>query len=79
MRAASRRKISVLGSASPGAGKRGAGELQVVVAVGVVEIGVFEESSRGQDDVGEIRGIGLELFEHHREQVVAAQAARTAF
>ena len=75
MRAARRRKTSVLGRASPGAGKSGAGELQIVVAVGEVEVGVFEESGGGQNDIGEIGGIGLELFEHDGEQIVAAQAA----
>ena len=56
----------------------GAGELQVVVAVGEVEVGVFEKGGRGQNDVGEIGGIGLELFEDDGEQIVAPRPRRTA-
>ena len=59
-----------------GRGQRGPRQLQIVVAVGEVEVGVFQERGGGQHDVGEIGGVGLELFEHHGEQIVAAQAAQ---
>ncbi len=54
--------------------QRGPRQLQIVVAVGEVEIGVLQKRGGGQQDVGVIGGVGLELLEHHGEQIVAAQA-----
>jgi hypothetical protein len=36
---------------------------------------VFEKGGGGQDDVGEIGGVGLELFEDDGEEIVAPEAA----
>ena len=44
------------------------------MAVGEVEVGVLEEGGRREQDIGVIGGVGLELFEHYGEQIVAAQA-----
>ncbi len=41
-----------------------------------LEIGVLQEGGGGQEDIGVIGGIGLELFEDDGEEVVAAEAAR---
>ena len=60
---------------SPGAGSAGRASLQVVVAVGEVEIGVLQERGHGQQDIGVIGGVGLELLQHDGEEVFAAQAA----
>src|SRR5258706_14909965 len=48
-------------------------ELQKVVAVGEIKVGVFEEGSRGQQNVSVIGGVRLELFEHHGEEIVATE------
>ncbi len=45
------------------------------MAVGEVEIGVFQEGGGGKQDVGVVGGVGLELFEDHGEKIVAAEAA----
>src|SRR5581483_5009982 len=45
----------------------GAGQLQVEVAVCVVEIRVFEERRHRQNDIGEIRGVRLELLQNNGE------------
>ncbi len=63
-----------VGAGFAGGFDRGARELHMVMAVGAVEIGVFQKSSRGQKDVGVIGGVGLELFQHHREQIFAAHS-----
>ena len=61
-----------VGAGFAGGVERRARQLQIVVAVGAVEIGVFQERGRGQQDVGVIGGVGLELFQHHGEQIFAA-------
>ena len=55
--------------------KRRPRELQIVVAVGEIKIGVFEKRRRRQHDIGEIGGVGLELLQNDGEQVVAPQPA----
>ena len=57
--------------------QRGPRQLQVVMAVGEVQVGVLEERGDRQQDVGVIGGVGLELLEHDGEQIVAA-AGRAA-
>ena len=74
MRTASARKTSTFERASPGGGQRGARQLHVVMAVREVEVGVLQERGGGQQDVGVVGGVGLELLQHHGEQVLAAQA-----
>jgi hypothetical protein len=44
------------------------------MAVGEVYVQVLELRGRGQHVVRPVGGIGLEVFEHHREQVLARQA-----
>ena len=51
--------------------KRGPRQLQMVVAVGEVQVGVLQKRGCGQQDVGVIGGVGLELFQHHCEQILA--------
>ena len=46
------------------------------MAVGSVEVRVFEEGRRGQDEIGVVGGIGLELFDDDGEEVFAAQASQ---
>ena len=58
--------------------QRGPRELQVVVAVGEVKIGVFQKRGGRQDDIREIGGVGLKLLEHDREQIVAPQPLANA-
>ena len=36
---------------------------------------MFQKCGDGQHDIGEIGGVGLELFEHDGEEIVAAQAS----
>ena len=74
MRAASSRKISHVGPGLAGRRQDGPRQLQIVMPVGEVEVGVLEKSGGGQQDVGVIGGIGLDLFEHHGEQILAAQS-----
>ncbi len=74
MRSASRRNTSTLDLVSPGAAKRGPRELQIVMAVGEVEVGVLQERRGRQQNIGVVGGVGLELFEHHGEQVLAPHA-----
>ena len=66
---ASSRKISTFGFVSPGAGSTGRGELQVVMPVCEVQVGVLEEGRDRQHDVGVVRRIGLELLQDYCEQV----------
>ena len=75
MRSASARKISTFDRPSPGRGQRRPRQLQIVMAVGEIEIGVLQERRGRQNDIGEIGGIGLELLEHHGEQIFAPQPA----
>ena len=70
------RKISTLLRASPGGWQRRPRQLQVVVPVREVEVGVLQEGGRRQQDVGVVGGVGLELLEHDGEQILAAQAAQ---
>jgi hypothetical protein len=64
-----------VGQGFPGRRESGTRKLNEVVSVGAIEIGVFEEGSGGEDDVGEISGIGLELFDDYSEQILAHQTA----
>ena len=75
MRAAKLAEDFLIRAGFAGGGQRGARQLQVVVAVGRVEVGVFEERGDGQNDIGEIGGIGLDLFENDGEKIFAAQTA----
>ncbi len=59
-----------------GGGQGGARQLQVIVSVGEVQVGVLQERGHGEDDVGVVRGVRLELFEHDGEQILAVQAAQ---
>ena len=38
-----------------------------------VEVGVLEKCSNRENDIGEVRSIGLELFEDYSEEIFAAQ------
>ncbi len=51
-----------------------AGDLQPRVARGGVQIVMFEEHGRRQDDIGIGRGVGQELLVHDREQILAREA-----
>ena len=59
-------------------GQRRPGHLHIVVAVGEIEVGVFQERRDRQDDVGVIGGVGLELLQNDGEQIFPPQPARTA-
>ncbi len=50
-----------------GRGERGPGKLQIVMAVCRIQVRVLQESGNGQQDVGVVGGIGLELLQHHRK------------
>ena len=50
-------------------------QLQIVVPVSEIQIGVFQERGGRQQDVRVIGRAGLELLQHHGKQVVAAQPA----
>src|SRR5205085_11188174 len=63
-----------IGFGFAGGREDGPRELEVIMAVGEVDIGVLEEGGGRQKEVGIIGGVGLELLEHYSEQVVAAQA-----
>ena len=54
--------------------ERGPRQLQVVVAVGEVEVGMLQKRGGGQQDIGVIGGVVLELLQHDGEEVVAPQA-----
>ncbi len=54
--------------------QRRARHLQIVVPVGQVEIGVLEKRRGRQDDVGVVGRVGGELFDHHGEEILPAQA-----
>ena len=58
-----------IGFGLTGGRQRRTGQLQVIVTVSKIKIGMFEESGRGQDDIGVIGGIVLELFENYGEQI----------
>ena len=47
---------------------------RVEVPVGLVHVVVFELRGGGEHDVGVVSGVGLELFEHDGEQVLARKA-----
>ena len=57
-----------------GSGQRRPSHLQIVVAVGEVKVGMFQERRHRQHDVRVIRCIGLKLFQDDREQIFAPQA-----
>ena len=71
MRSASSRKTSTFDFVSPGAGQRRTRELQMVMPVGEIKIGVFQERCGRQQNVGVIRGVVLKLLQHHGEQILA--------
>ena len=71
MRAASRRKISLLGSASPNGSIDGRLSVDVVMAVREMQVPVLELRRRRQHDVRVVGGVGLEVLEHDGEQIVA--------
>jgi hypothetical protein len=56
--------------------QRGARELQIVVSVGVVEVGVLKERGHREQDIGEIRRIGSHLLQHHGEEIRSPQTAQ---
>ena len=72
--AARRRAISVLGSASPSGAIGGLVEREVEVAPRDREVEVLDLRRGRQHDVGVARGVGEELLDHDREQVVARQS-----
>ena len=76
MRAASSRKTSVFGFALAQRRDGGPAQAQVEVAVGLVDVVVLERGGRGQDDVGEVHGVGLEQVVDDGEQVLAREALR---
>ena len=51
------------------------GELDEVVAVGALNVGVFEEGGGGEDVVGVVGGVGKEELVDDGEEVVAGKAA----
>ena len=51
--------------------QRGTSELQVVMPVSQIKIGVFQERSRRQQNVGMIRGVVLKLLQHDGEKILA--------
>ena len=55
---------------------RRAAEADVEVPVGLVDVVVLERRGGRQQQVGEVRGVGLELLVDDREQVLAREAAR---
>ena len=55
------------------------GELHMVVAVGALDVGVFEKGGRGENDVGVVGGVGQELLVHDGEEIGAAMPRKTAF
>ena len=76
--AASRRKISVFGFASPTRRDRRLVVGHVVVAPREDDVEVLELGGGRQHHVGERGGVGHELLEHDGEQVLAAQAVQHA-
>ena len=51
-------------------------ERRVVMAVREVQVPVLELCRRGQHDVRPVRGVGLEVLEHHGEQILAREPAQ---
>ena len=49
------------------------------MAVGLVEVVVLEGRGRGQDDVGEVHGVGREELVDHDEEVLAREALAARF
>src|SRR5579862_6403745 len=47
-----------------GRGQRRTSQLQIIMSVCVVKIGVLEKCRDGQQDVGVVRGVVLKLLEH---------------
>ncbi len=70
------RKISTFDLVSPGGGKRRAARAAGSSGRRPVEVGVLQERGGGQQDIGVVGGVGLELLQHHGEQIVAPQAAQ---
>ena len=71
---ASSRKISTFGFVSPGAARAGRAICKIIVAVGEIKVGVFQERRHRQHDVGVIGCIRLELLQNDGEQILASQA-----
>ena len=61
--------------ASPSGRDRGTAEADVEVAVGLVDVVVLERRGGRQQQVGEVRGVGLELLVDDGEQVLAREPA----
>ena len=59
-------------------GNSGVVRLHVKMAVTVVDVEVFELRRRWEDDVGVVRGVGLELIMNDGEQVFAHQPRKHA-
>jgi hypothetical protein len=74
MWAASSRNIWVLGLAWPMRRDGRAVQQRVGVAVGAVHVPVLQLRGGRQDVVGVVGGVGLEVLEHHGEQVFARKA-----
>ena len=77
MARASRRKVSVVERHSPAGATAGRLSEHVHVPVAVVDVEVLGLHRRGQDDVGVVDGVGRELLDHDREQVLALRPSRT--
>jgi len=50
------------------------GVLEIVVAVGCVDIGVFQECCCREEKVGIVRGIRLEVFEDNSQELVSQES-----
>ncbi len=51
-------------------------QLQIVMTVGEIQVGVFQERGGGQQNIGVIGGVGLELLQHNRKQIVAPESTQ---
>ena len=56
--------------------ERGPRQLEVIVPVGGVQVGVLQEGGHREHDIGMIGGVRLELLQHDGEQIFAAQTAQ---
>ena len=78
-RAARRRKISVLGRASPTGGIDGLAALQPVMAVGRIDVVDFEVRRSRQHDIAKSHALGHRDIDAGEEHVLALQALRMRF